>query len=566
MVWTSAWTRSPPDASGHLDKTEPVPRRTGRTRTELQGRSQAPKVHVSQARRESQGRWALGWIAALIAATIYALFDAGKDGALKRVVGRPVPRRHFWPSTGADRTDANAAGVVRRTVAGRAPVVLTGSPALDWRALRAWTPEALGKRISRLPQLYEHSNASFWWHDNSNLMGRRLGLRVSEPHGFAHDVPGRKFFDAEAAAGGRGRLREGGRYLYTSEKLHVPPFDALSADAEPRGFLSATADLPGGGGGQDAIFWAGDEATTAHAHYDPTHTMFVQVVGTKTFTLWPPERWPSLRLHPHGHPGHRQAQRDVAAEPPPPLRAGCLDTRRPKAERKPPFWSPRRKVEATTTSAAASSSAAEGCAESQQTTLSPGELLYVPPYWFHTVVSRSFSVAVSVVTDSRDGDRFEAACRQGLPAPLVAPDASRAARAAAARRLFVLLLRRLLPAPRRASYVHEAIVAPRLLPLGAELRCDASYDGCASAAGGAGAGAGAREDEPAADRREAELVGRIAAALAGRSSAVDGAAAVETLDGVGHIVLQDYVQHVGGYAVGVEFLCAFLRSCVDGRS
>ena len=28
---------------------------------------------------------------------------------------------------------------------------------------------------------------------------------------------------------------------------------------------------------QDFIFWAGDEGTAAHTHYDPTHTVFVQV-------------------------------------------------------------------------------------------------------------------------------------------------------------------------------------------------------------------------------------------------------------------------------------------------
>ena len=33
------------------------------------------------------------------------------------------------------------------------------------------------------------------------------------------------------------------------------------------------------------------------------------------------------------------------------------------------------------------------------------------------------------------------------------------------------------------------------------------------------------------------------------------------LDGVGHVVLQDYAEHVAGYAVGVEAVCSFLRTC-----
>ena len=33
------------------------------------------------------------------------------------------------------------------------------------------------------------------------------------------------------------------------------------------------------------------------------------------------------------------------------------------------------------------------------------------------------------------------------------------------------------------------------------------------------------------------------------------------LDGVGHVVLQDYAEHVAGYAVGVGAVCSFLRTC-----
>ena len=44
----------------------------------------------------------------------------------------------------------------------------------------------LGRRLGVLPVVYTLPNgAVFTYHDNSNLMGRKLGLRVRQPHGLA---------------------------------------------------------------------------------------------------------------------------------------------------------------------------------------------------------------------------------------------------------------------------------------------------------------------------------------------------------------------------------------------
>ena len=35
-------------------------------------------------------------------------------------------------------------------------------------------------------------------------------------------------------------------------------------------------------------------------------------------------------------------------------------------------------------------------------TLEPGDMLYLPPFWFHRVIAEDFSVSVSVWTDSEE--------------------------------------------------------------------------------------------------------------------------------------------------------------------
>ena len=91
-----------------------------------------------------------------------------------------------------------------------------------------------------LPLVYTlATGAAFTYHDNSNLMGRKLGLRVRQPHGLATDVGAAGFFGLEARGNGSEDV-----FMYVSEKMHLPPYSSLLRNALPRAFLSGAADLP----------------------------------------------------------------------------------------------------------------------------------------------------------------------------------------------------------------------------------------------------------------------------------------------------------------------------------
>lgn len=102
--------------------------------------------------------------------------------------------------------------------------------------------------------------------------------------------------------------------------------------------------------------WLGGAGTVTQAHYDVLHNAFVQLEGTKRFLLWSPAADDAMRVWPDAHPCARKSRLpDVAGMP------------EPDAE----------------------------------VVLGPGEALYVPPFWFHHVVTEAGpSASLNVFAES----------------------------------------------------------------------------------------------------------------------------------------------------------------------
>ena len=111
--------------------------------------------------------------------------------------------------------------------------------------------------------------------------------------------------------------------------------------------------------------WLGAAGTSADTHFDLSHNLFFQASGTKRFRLLPPAAHRSLQLHPSWHGSHLAAQTRPAE--------GAL--------------------------------AAFGGVEA---VLHAGEVLFLPPGWFHAVTSRTHSVGLNLWTDSLAKDAWEA--------------------------------------------------------------------------------------------------------------------------------------------------------------
>lgn len=113
-----------------------------------------------------------------------------------------------------------------------------------------------------------------------------------------------------------------------------------------------------------ANLWLGVAGATAVAHYDIYENIFVQIRGRKRVRLAAPENWWNLYMFPATHPSDRQSQ--------------VIDIDQPDLQRFPEFAG----------------------VPFLETTLHPGDVLYVPSFWIHHVEALDDSISVNVWTDS----------------------------------------------------------------------------------------------------------------------------------------------------------------------
>lgn len=188
------------------------------------------------------------------------------------------------------------------------PVVLTGSPVVEWPALRRWTPVALASRLAEIPPVDESANRTFWWSDRKRILGAQLGLAARQRHARVKLSPA-EFFgrrDAAAAAGGY-------RQLHARLSSHTE-LAALAADVQPRAFLFTDAR---GVALDDLTLWCGEAETSSHTHYDVWPNSFAQVVARS-------ERPAPSPCPPPPHPSPSRPPPPHVLPPPPGPRAEAI--------------------------------------------------------------------------------------------------------------------------------------------------------------------------------------------------------------------------------------------------
>ncbi|CEO99051.1 JmjC domain-containing protein [Plasmodiophora brassicae] len=125
--------------------------------------------------------------------------------------------------------------------------------------------------------------------------------------------------------------------------------------------------------------WVGSRGATTPLHHDYLHNFFVQINGVKRFTMFSPADFHSLYLFPKYHFLHRNVQLDIdnATVDDFPLSVSARD---------------RRVVD-----------------------LHPGQILYLPPLWFHQVEAASASISLNVWSQSKAINRLNKVFSIGIP-------------------------------------------------------------------------------------------------------------------------------------------------------
>lgn len=124
--------------------------------------------------------------------------------------------------------------------------------------------------------------------------------------------------------------------------------------------------------------WIGPKHATTQNHYDISYNFYVQIYGEKRFILFPPHQLHHLYLFPFLHPGAQQSQVNLS---------------RPDLNLFPHFQE----------------------TVAYEALLKPGDVLYLPPFWFHHVTALSNSISISVWTPTHEVEYAYETVRQPLP-------------------------------------------------------------------------------------------------------------------------------------------------------
>jgi [protein]-arginine 3-hydroxylase / protease len=240
------------------------------------------------------------------------------------------------PSKHEFRTRYRAPGV---------PVVITGV-ASQWPAARLWTPEYLAAQSPDLPVVTEEwpegeRNDAEDWMRNIRYGRTTLGEVV------------------QRMAGAAGPIRS---YLAQFPLFqHLPRLRAHIV--EPRAYMDVAvlARLPSGLRSlfiREPLLWLGPRGTVTPLHFDDEDNLFVQLRGTKHIILVPPQQSRQLGF-PHFD------FRSINFSP--------VDIERPDLERFP----------------------ALAAIDRWETTLGPGEMLFIPLGWWHYLRATEASISLS---------------------------------------------------------------------------------------------------------------------------------------------------------------------------
>ena len=290
---------------------------------------------------------------------------------------------------------SRSARVIHQHFGGEEPVVIEGSRIRDWPAFENWQDAAqvaaalrnssiaqggdgrVRAHISPLPNVRMHSAVNplgaidgvIWKRPFTEVMVDPDGLvqhrnQNPKPEGPGHDTDS--------------------SWLYFFSPLGNFSAQYFSPDIGSYEFLAYGGDT---NAMMEQNIWIGQPNVTTPLHYDAVHNAYAQLRGQKHFTLVPPLYWRCLHLFPGIHPSARMTQIpwESVAEPVPSLKP-LVDQLHANA-RQHERWACSELMDSRVV---------------QEVTLKAGEILYLPPFWFHRVeaVGSTPSMSLSVHSES----------------------------------------------------------------------------------------------------------------------------------------------------------------------
>ncbi|PRP80005.1 hypothetical protein PROFUN_12292 [Planoprotostelium fungivorum] len=233
------------------------------------------------------------------------------------------------------------------------PVIIRNTSIHKWRATQLWTPEYIESKMSHFYNVQKHQDKVFSYFQQgrpmSSLKGvienyryttyQRINLTSSQFFQEMKKTPPYHYYTASAEQLGP---------LY-HDLYPIEPFMVKNSSWKiEESYLHRWTNV-----------WFGPAGATTHTHYDISHNFYAQIYGKKRFVLFSPDQLNNLYLYPFLHPGGQQSQ----------VRFDEWD------HKSFPNFAKAEAIEAV---------------------LEPGDVLYLPPLWFHHVTALTTSMSVSI--------------------------------------------------------------------------------------------------------------------------------------------------------------------------
>ena len=235
------------------------------------------------------------------------------------------------------------------------PVIIEHGPSEDWQFYTnmSWSylKESLPEKLEVVVQ-----KSQFNLYTNKN---KHSDVKYWSPQQFLESLL--KFHVGDAVGG---ETYNDPNKLYPYLSLEFFGDKALQGqgglDLKKAGHCNILHDAQGKCGGRmQTILWAGAKNVTAITHFDHNVNSYLMLLGRKHFLMVSPKYFSSLYIHPAPGMHHRQSQ--------------VTDLYNVDSKKFPKFKDVR----------------------FQEGVLNPGEMIYIPPLWFHNIRSLEASAAIS---------------------------------------------------------------------------------------------------------------------------------------------------------------------------
>jgi hypothetical protein len=258
------------------------------------------------------------------------------------------------------------------------PVILMNTSIEKWRARRLWSPKYISENTDMLYNIQMHKDKIFYYFHTDRPLSSLPSIQQNYKQITYERVnmTAKQFFDVIRPQDENGSKSPYYYYAATADTLGRPYNDLYPVEplmVRTSSWTPDTSYLH-----RWTNVWFGPAGVTTHTHYDISHNFYAQLNGKKRFILLAPDQAKNLYLYPALHPGAQQSQ---------------VRFENPDYQTFPRFKQ----------------------AKALEAVLQPGDLLYLPPLWFHHVTALTNSMSVSVWTRYQENQDMYATISGALP-------------------------------------------------------------------------------------------------------------------------------------------------------